>query len=849
MLKSSIHKLKVNWPAAAPLENDSNSIVSYLVSEQKEQKPAITGPDQNQQKLEKQQSSKSVAVRMATESNFVQPAIPKLDAHYDHWCMLMENFLRSKEYWNLIEQGILTAEAGVELTEGQKKQKYQGTARVQRAQRQALRKEFEMLNMKVGESVNEYFARTLTIANKMRVHGEKMEDVVVIENILRSMTPKFNYVVCSIEESNDLDTLSIDVLQISLLVHEQRMNGHLVEEQALKVTYEDQSRGRGRGRGGFRGRRRGGSRQSFDKSTIECYNCHKLGHFQYECPNKETETKAQYAEASGEILLMAHADGKEASKEELWFLDSGCINHMCGKKELFSRLDESFSTFVKLGDNSSMANNLLSVGQLQEKGLAILIQHGKCKIYHPDRGLIMEIAMSSNRMFILPAQKLLKEEICLSSFTEDQARLWHLRYGHLSFNDLKTLQQKRLVNGLPQFQAPLKVCEDCLVGKQRRNPFPKESTWRASQILQLVHADICGPINPTSNSKKREKEPNYYEYGAKHAFRKKIPKTFWPEAVNWTVYVLNRSPTLVVKDMTPEEAWSGSKPSVDHFRVFGCISHVHIPDSKRTKLDDKSVKCVLLGVSEELKAYRLYDPVSQKIIVSRDVKFEEENSWDWNKSHEKPIIADLDWGESDKEAVLVDTNRGNFETDHHDITIEAMEGNDSYESNEENPLNPNEGRIRRPPAWLRDYASGKGLSEEEDTAYQALFVGNDPVSFGDAVKSMKWRKAMDAEIEAIDRNDTWELTDLPTEAKKVGVKWIYKTKFNENGEVDKYKARLVAKGYTQEHEVDYTEVFAPVARLDTIRVVISLAALKEWTIYQLDVKSAFLHGELSEEGS
>ena len=87
----------------------------------------------------------------------------------------------------------------------------------------------------------------------------------------------------------------------------------------------------------------------------------------------------------------------------------------------------------------------------------------------------------------------------------DQARLWHLRYGHLSFNGLKTLQQKRQVNGLPQFQAPSKVCEDCLVGKQRRNPFPKEITWRASQILQLMHANICGPINPTSNSKKRYK--------------------------------------------------------------------------------------------------------------------------------------------------------------------------------------------------------------------------------------------------------------------------------------------------------------------------------------------------------
>ena len=84
---------------------------------------------------------------------------------------------------------------------------------------------------------------------------------------------------------------------------------------------------------------------------------------------------------------------------------------------------------------------------------------------------------------------------------------------------------------------------------------------------------------------------------------KQIPKNFWPEAVNWTVHVLNRSPTLAVKDMTPEEAWSGVKPNVDYFRVFGCIGHVHVSDSKRKKLDNKSFQCVLLGMSEESKAY------------------------------------------------------------------------------------------------------------------------------------------------------------------------------------------------------------------------------------------------------
>ena len=86
------------------------------------------------------------------------------------------------------------------------------------------------------------------------------------------------------------------------------------------------------------------------------------------------------------------------------------------------------------------------------------------------------------------------------------------------------------------------------------------------------------------------------------------------------MHVVNRSSTMVVKNMTLEEAWSGVKPNVD-FRGFGCIGHVHVSDGKRKKFDDKSFQCVLLGMSEELKAYRLYDLVSKKIVVCRDVIF------------------------------------------------------------------------------------------------------------------------------------------------------------------------------------------------------------------------------------
>lgn len=315
----------------------------------------------------------------------------------------MENFLRSKEYWSLVETGIPAAADEENSTDEQRKiiadlrlkdlkaknylfqaidrsiletilkkdttkdiwdslkQKYQGTARVKRAQLQALRKEFEMLHMKEGESVNVYFARTLTIANKMRIHGEKMGDVVIIEKILRSMTATFNYVVCSIEESNDLDTLSIDELQSSLLVHEQRMGRHTEEEHALKITHEVHHGGRGHevhhgGRGGrssFRGRGRG--RGLFNKSAIECYSCHDFGHFQWECPKKEQMPRGFYAETSEEMLLMAYVDAAEVDGKELWFLDSGCSNHMCGKREMFTDLDDTFRKYVKLGNNSSLA--------------------------------------------------------------------------------------------------------------------------------------------------------------------------------------------------------------------------------------------------------------------------------------------------------------------------------------------------------------------------------------------------------------------------------------------------------------------------------------------------------------
>ncbi|XP_068479007.1 uncharacterized protein [Phaseolus vulgaris] len=327
---------------------------------------------------------------MASSDNFVQPAISRFDGHYDHWSMLMENFLRSKEYWNVVESGV--AEPATGATEVQKtefealklkdlkaknylfqsidrsiletilcketskqiwdsmKKKYQGNVKARRVQLQGLRTEFENLRMKSGEAVADFFSRTMAIANKMRIHGEKMQDITIVEKILRSMTPKFNFVVCSIEESKDIDELSIDELQSSL-----------------------------------------------------------YGHYQSDCRtnlNRQSAEVSNFAEKEEEVSLLMVCYASEET-QNLWYLDTGCSNHMCGDKKAFSELDESFRNTVKFSDNSivsvmgkgnvtlhakdnsfhtisnvfyvpDLKTNLLSIGQLQEKGYEISIKNGLC---------------------------------------------------------------------------------------------------------------------------------------------------------------------------------------------------------------------------------------------------------------------------------------------------------------------------------------------------------------------------------------------------------------------------------------------------------------------------------------
>jgi len=158
-------------------------------------------------------------------------------------------------------------------------------------------------------------------------------------------------------------------------------------------------------------------------------------------------------------------------------------------------------------------------------------------------------------------------------------------------------------------------------------------------------------------------------------------------------------------------------------------------------------------------------------------------------------------------------------------------------------------RIRREPICMTYYVIGADLVDLaiEEENLMMFITENDPFPFEEAHTSIKGQEAMKVEMKVIEKNNTWELRGLPKGVKPIGVKWVFRTKLNEYAEVEKHKARLVAKGYAQIFGLDYTEVFAPVAKLDTVRLILALAAQHEWEIFQHVVKSAFLHGELEEE--
>lgn len=180
-----------------------------------------------------------------------------------------------------------------------------------------------------------------------------------------------------------------------------------------------------------------------------------------------------------------------------------------------------------------------------------------------------------------------------------------------------------------------------LVEKQREESIKILRTDRGGEFLsnsfiqfceeQGLHRELTAPYTPEQNGIAERKNRTVVEMARSLLKEKELPNKYWAEAVATSVCLLNLSPTKAVLNQTPYEAWSGEKPSVSHLKIFGCIAYALIDSHNRSKLDDKSTKCIFVGYCTQSKAYRLYEPVKGKVIISRNVIFDEEANWKWQE--------------------------------------------------------------------------------------------------------------------------------------------------------------------------------------------------------------------------
>ncbi|XP_043805248.1 uncharacterized protein LOC122721479 [Manihot esculenta] len=419
-----------------------------------------------------------------------------------------------------------------------------------------------------------------------------------------------------------------------------------------------------------------------------------MRHHQKICKSKvvtqddsQQKNVAHVADHEEEELFVATCLAANHSNDK-WLIDSACTNHMTFDRDLFKDLDTSFISKVKIGNGEYIAaeekgtvaietlkgtkfirevlfvpdvsQNLLSVGQLLENGFKLFFESNHCLIKNSKDEDIFRVRMKGKSFALEPLQATFKSEVA--------GVFWNFKNWIEKQSGCK-IQTLKSDNGKEYTSATFsKYYEEAGINHQ-----------------------LTAPYTPQQNGVSERK--------------------------NRTVMEMARLPTKAVDGKTPFEAWYGYKPSLKNLKVFGCLCFTYVPQIKRDKLDKKAEAGIFVGYSSVSKAYRIFQPNTRKIQISRDVHFMEDAKWNWE---------------------------------------------------------------------------------------------------GDQAGT------------------------IPNQDSKL-------IKLNGDGSINKHKARLIVKGYAQIPSVDFSDTFALVARIETIRLLLAIAAQKGWKVYQLDIKSAFLNGFLEEE--
>ena len=864
-------------------------------------------------------------------------------------------------------------ESGAEMIQTLDKMFAQSTSSLRQAAVRAI-----MNTRMTGGSVRDHCLKMMSHLNQAEVLGMKMEQRSQIDFIFESLPDRFT------QFKVNYNMNKMDLTPTELMHELESAERAFGKSGGVHMTEGSTFKPKGKPKGGKKNKNKQKGQVPVTKTTAmkkpkgKCFKCGQKGHWKQNCP--------QIAKKQGMGNLNVVEACLVENYNDKWIIDSGATNHVCyslqwfrqtslvGQEQRFLRLGNGEHVSVKaLGQVELFFNNdrtlclvdclyvpdfkrnLISVSCLFEQGLTvefnsfITIRSSTSVICTGDLidGLYYLSPMSYDVLITEIVDK--HDHLAKKRKVSNETYLWHLRLGHINPNRIHVLVKSGILTSL-DFE-PIPVCESCLEGKMTKRPF-KAKGYRATKPLELVHTDVCGPINVQARGgyeyfvtftddysrygyiylmrQKSETFTKFREYKAEAekqlglhikelrsdrggeylsgefksyltqegivsqlsapgtpqqngvAERRNrtlqdmvrsmlsyssLPISFWGYAIETAMYLLNLVPSKTIPK-TPTELWKGRKPSLSHIRIWGAPAHVLRKDPN--KLESRTEVCMFVGYPKGTRGGLFYSPSDKKVIVSTHATFLEEDYISNFKPKSKIILEELDSAQEQTEPpvswpliplIPMLVQRGENVPEGEQAQIEPVEQDPiQVEPEPEEPVQeelvplqaqnnePQPVELRRSDRVRRKPARYVLLGE----SYQVIAIDSedDPINYKEALEDVdvqEWQKAMDREMESMYSNSVWSLVEAPKGVKPIGCKWIYKRKRGSDGKVETFKARLVAKGYTQKEGIDYEETFSPIAMLKSIRILLAVAASLDYEIWQMDVKTAFLNGNLNED--
>uniref|UniRef100_A0A2N9E312 Integrase catalytic domain-containing protein n=1 Tax=Fagus sylvatica TaxID=28930 RepID=A0A2N9E312_FAGSY len=453
--------------------------------------------------------------------------------------------------------------------------------------------------------------------------------------------------------------------------------------------------------------------------------------------------------------------------------------------------------------------------------------------------------------------------------------------------------KSQVLDSFKHFKSTMENILDCKIKLLRSDcggEYSKSEFQSFCSSAGILHQFSC-PHTSQQNGVAERKHRHIVDMALTLISQSSLPLNLWPYAFSTAVFLINRLPSVSRQYTSPWECLFGSTPDYKSFRVFGCTCYPLLRSYSRHKLQPRSVPCVFLGYASNAKGFLCYDCSAHRFYVSRHVKFDE-TSFPYKNLPSPPS--------NSSSSSSVTSHTSSIWLSHllffHPCSVPSILGPppsnssiplvsssivpsvslDSYTHSSSSsipdlptapisdtqpaPLTPEvptlvsaplisstnihpmctrakSGITKRKPGFLATHTSLPGSLD---------YLNTEPTTYTIACKIPQWHAAMASEFAALQRQATWTLVPSSSSQHVIGCRWVFKLKRNADGSVARFKARLVAKGNHQQAGLDFDETFSPVVKPATVRLVLSLAAQYGWSLRQLDVSNAYLHGSLKE---